>query len=132
MPFLLRFGKTYFFHGCALFIDGRYVGSGTGFGEAEGRVFECFGDGVVLRLNEDGYINYEGGVEVGLLRDYGGVDEVREFEDGVVYIYRRENVNGNGVFEGVVPAVYSDLNQIFLTATLGSIAATVAAGIRGT
>jgi hypothetical protein len=94
-------------------------------------VFECYGDGVVLRLAEDGYVSYgEEGVEVGLLRDCGGADEVREFEDGVVYIYRRNACN-NGVFKGVdMPAVYSDLNQVFATATFASIFLT-AAGLTG-
>jgi hypothetical protein len=95
-------------------------------------VFECYGGGVVLRLNEDGYVYHEGGVvEVGLLRDCGGVAEVREFEDGKIYIYK-DNVCGNGVFVGEVPVVYSDLNQIFATATLGSIIWILAGSIRGT
>jgi hypothetical protein len=84
-------------------------------------VFECYGGGVVLRLVEDGYVSYEGGVlEVGLLRECGGAEEVREFEDGTVYVYRRSVCN-SGVSGGEVPAVYSDLNQIFATATLESI-----------
>jgi hypothetical protein len=89
-------------------------------------VFECYGDGVVLRLGEDGYVSYEGGeVEVGILRDCGGAAEVRQFEDGAVYIYR-SNVCGNGVFMGQMPVVYSDLNQVFVTATFGSIFLTLA------
>jgi len=95
-------------------------------------VFECYGGGVVLRLNEDGYVSYEGGeVEVGLLRDCGGAAEVRQFEDGAVYIYR-SNVCGNGVFVGQVPTVYSDINYPMAMATFGSIFLTLAAGIGGT
>jgi hypothetical protein len=132
VPFLLRFGKTYFFYECALFIDGKYIGSGTGSGEAEGRVFECYGGGVVLRLNEDGYVNYEDGLEVGLLRDCGGAVEVKDFEDGRLYIYR-SNICGNGVFMGLsMPVVYSDLDQPMAMAILGSIFLIVAGSIRGT
>ena len=82
-------------------------------------MFECYGDGAVLRLSEDGYVSYEGEVEVGLLRDCGAV-EVRDFEDGRLYVHR-ENACGNGVFTGQMPAVYSDLNQVFVTAIFGSI-----------
>jgi hypothetical protein len=118
---------------CSLFVDGRYVGSGAGAGELDGRVFECYGGGVVLRLVEDGYVNYEDGeVEVGLLRGCGEAgreaDEVRRFEDGAVYIYR-DSVCGNGVFVGEMPVVYSDVNQVFATATFGSILLTLAAVI---
>jgi len=83
-------------------------------------VFECYGDGAVLRLSEDGYVSYEGGeVEVGLMRDCGAV-EVRDFEDGRLYVHR-ENACNNGVFMGQMPVVYSDLNQVFVMATFGSI-----------
>jgi hypothetical protein len=87
----------------------------------------------VLRLVEDGYVSYGGGVlEVGLLRECGGADEAKDFEDGAVYIYRH-NVCGNGVFMGLsMPAVYSDLNQVFSMATLGSIFLTVVGSFRGT
>ena len=96
----------------------------------DGRVFECYGDGVVLRLVEDGYVSYGGGVlEVGLLRDCGE-GEVREFEDGVVYVYRR-NVCGNGVFRSEVPVVYSGPGQVFSMATFGSIFLIVVGLIRG-
>jgi hypothetical protein len=92
-------------------------------------VFECYGDGVVLRLSEDGYVSYEDGeVEVGLLRDCGGAAEVRQFEDGAVYIYR-SNVCGNGVFSLSMPVVYSDINYPMTMATFGSIFLTLAAGI---
>jgi hypothetical protein len=85
----------------------------------------------VLRLGEDGYVSYEGGVlEVGLLRECGEVDEVRSFEDGVVYVYRR-NVCNNGVFRGKVPVVYSDVNSVASMATFGSIFLTVVGLIRG-
>ena len=91
-------------------------------------MFECYGDGVVLRLGEDGYVSYEGGeVEVGILRDCGGAAEVRQFEDGAVYIYRG-NACGNGVYVGSVPVVYSDLDQVFATAIFGSIFLILAAG----
>jgi len=83
-------------------------------------VFECYSDGVKIRLSEDGYVSYEDGeVEVGLLRDCGAV-EVRDFEDGRLYVHRG-NACGNGVFTGQMPTVYSDLNQVFVTATFGSI-----------
>jgi len=86
----------------------------------------------VLRLGEDGYVSYEGDVlEVGLLRDCGGAVEVREFEDGKIYIYR-SNVCGSGVFMGLsMPAVYNDIDQVFSTATFGSIFAMIAGSIRG-
>jgi hypothetical protein len=95
-------------------------------------VFECYGDGVVLRLSEDGYVSYEDGVaEVGLLRDCGGAVEVKEFEDGILYVYSG-NACGSGVFMGHMPAVYSDLDYLVATATFGSILLTLAAGIGGT
>jgi hypothetical protein len=94
-------------------------------------VFECYGGGVVLRLNEDGYVSYEGGVEVGLLRDCGDVDEVRSFEDGTVYIYWR-NVCSNGVFVGNMPVIYSNLDQPMAMATFGSIVWILLGSIRGT
>jgi len=85
---------------------------------------------VVLRLGEDGYVSYEGGeVEVGLLRDCGAV-EVRDFEDGRLYVHR-ENACGNGVFMGQMPAVYSDLSQVFVMATFGSIFLTLVELIGG-
>ena len=98
----------------------------------DGRVFECYGDGVVLRLGEDGYVSCgDGGVEVGLLRSCGGVDEVRDFGDGVVYIYRR-NVCGSGVFTGLrMPVVYSGSGQVFSMAIFGSIFLIVVGLIRG-
>jgi hypothetical protein len=83
----------------------------------------------VLRLVEDGYVSYEGGdVEVGLLRGCGEADEVRRFEDGTIYIYR-SSVCNNGVFMREMPVVYSDINQVFATATFGSIFLTLAAGL---
>lgn len=95
-------------------------------------MFECYGGGVVLRLVEDGYVSYEGGVaEVGLLRDCGGAVELRTFEDGVVYIYR-DGVCGSGVFVGGMPVVYSDLNQVFATATFASTALILVGLSRGT
>lgn len=96
-------------------------------------MFECYGGGgVVLRLGEDGYVSYEDGeVEVGLLRDCGGVAEVRQFEDGAVYIYR-SSVCGSGVFSLDMPVVYSDINYPMAMATFGSIFLTLAAGIGGT
>jgi hypothetical protein len=95
-------------------------------------VFECYGGGVVLRLNEDGYVSYEDGLEVGLLRDCGdGVDEVRSFEDGTIYIYRR-NVCGNGVYTGQMPAVYHSLDYFMVMATFGSIVWILLGSIRGT
>ena len=93
-------------------------------------MFECYGDGAVLRLSEDGYVSYEGEVEVGLLRDCGAV-EVRDFEDGRLYVHR-ENACNNGIFAGQMPAVYSDLNQVFVTATFGSIFLTLVGLIDGT
>jgi len=76
-------------------------------------------------------VSYEGGVaEVGLLRDCGGAVEVRRFEDGAIYIYR-SNVCNNGVFSSNMPVVYSDLNQVFTTATFGSIVLTLMESIRG-
>jgi hypothetical protein len=93
-------------------------------------VFECYGDGVVLRLVEDGYVSYgDGGVEVGLLRDCGGVDEVRDFEDGTIYIYKH-NVCGNGVFVNKMPSVYSDINYPMVMATFASILLTAVGLIR--
>jgi hypothetical protein len=94
-------------------------------------VFECYGNGVVLRLSEDGYVSYENGLEVGLLRDCGGTAEVRRFEDGVVYVYR-SNVCGNGVYVGNMQVVYSDLNYPMAMATLGSIFLTLLEPLRGT
>jgi len=95
-------------------------------------VFECYKDGVVLRLVEDGYVSYENNVvEVGLLRDCGGVVDVRSFEDGTVYIYRN-SVCGNGVFAGSMPVVYSDINYPMAMATFGSIFAIVAGSMHGT
>jgi len=94
-------------------------------------VFECYRDNVVLRLVDDGYVSYENGVaEVGLLRDCGGAAEVRSFEDGTIYIYRN-SVCSNGVFVGSMPVVYSDIDQVFATATFGSIFAIVVGAIRG-
>jgi len=95
-------------------------------------VFECYKDNVVLRLVEDGYVSYENNVaEVGLLRDCGGVVDVRRFEDGTVYVYR-SNVCGNGVFGGSMPVVYSDINYPIAMATFGSIFAIVAGAMHGT
>ena len=129
---LFRHGRTYFFSDCALFVDGKYVGSGSGAGEIDGKVLECYGDNVVLRLGEDGYINYEGGVlEIGLLRDCGGAGEIRQFEDGVIYVYSA-NACGWGVFEGTTPVVYSDINYPMSTATFGSMFLTLAGLIRET
>lgn len=94
-------------------------------------MFECYGNGVVLKLSEDGYVSYENDVaEVGLLRDCGGAVEVRQFGDGTVYIYNT-NVCSNGVFSSNMPVVYSDLNQVFTTATFGSIVLTLMESIRG-
>jgi len=88
-------------------------------------VFECYGSGVKIRLSEDGYVSYEGGeVEVGLLRDCGEA-EVRDFEDGKIYIYRM-NACGNGVFMSSMPVVYSDINYPIAMATFGSIFLTLA------
>jgi len=124
--------KYIFFLDCALFINGSYVGSGSGSGEAGGGVFECYGGDVVLRLVEDGYVSYEDGVaEVGLLRDCGGVAEVRSFEDGAIYIYR-DNACGNGVFMANMPVVYRDVNYPMAMATFGSIFLTLVESIRGT
>ena len=82
----------------------------------------------MIKLYEDGYVSYEDGeVEVGLLRDCGGVNEVKQFEDGAIYIYR-SNACGNGVYVGSMPVVYSDLNQVFAMATFGSIFLILAAG----
>ena len=76
-------------------------------------------------------MSYENGeVEVGLLRDCGNAVEVRDFEDGRMYIYR-DSVCSNGVFVGQVPVVYSDINQVFSMATFGSIFAMIAGSIRG-
>jgi hypothetical protein len=128
---VLRYGRSYFFADCSLFVDGRYVGSGCGSGEIEGRVLECYGNGVVLRLGEDGYVIYESGtVEVGLLRDCGA-DEVRQFEDGVLYVHRK-NACGWGVFEGAVPVVYDSLDQPAVMATIGSTILMLAVSIHGT
>jgi len=88
-------------------------------------VFECYGDGMVLRLVEDGYINYENGnVEIGLLRDCGNAIDVRSFDDGTVYLYSG-NVCNNGVYVGNMPVVYSGIDQVFATATVGSILLTL-------
>ena len=93
-------------------------------------MFECYGDGVVIRLVEDGYVSYEdGGVEVGLLRDCGA-DGVRDFGDGAVYIYKR-NVCGNGVFMGSMPVVYSAVDSVVATAIFGSIFLIFGGLIRG-
>ena len=114
-----------------MFINGSYIGSGSGSGEVGGGgVFECYGGGVVLRLVEDGYVSYENGLEVGLLRDCGGAVDVRRFEDGTVYVYR-SNVCGNGVFGGSMPVVYSDVNYPMATAIFGSIFLTLVEPIRG-
>jgi hypothetical protein len=94
-------------------------------------VFECYGNGVVLRLSEDGYVWYDGGVEVALLRDCGGVAEVRRFEDGVVYVYK-SNACGNGVYRGDMPATYMDVNYLAAMATLGGIFLTLVEPLRGT
>ena len=84
-------------------------------------MFECYGDGMVLRLAEDGYVSYEDGVvEVGLLRDCGGAVETRTFEDGTIYIYR-SNVCNNGVFSSNMPVVYRDIDYPVAMATVGSI-----------
>ena len=98
----------------------------------DGGVFECYGDGVVLRLGEDGYVSCgDEDVEVGLLRSCGGADEVRDFGDGAVYIYRR-NVCGNGVFAGLrMPVVYSGSSQVFSMAIFGSIFLIAVGLIRG-
>jgi hypothetical protein len=47
------------------------------------------------------------------------VAEVREFEDGTVYIYK-DGACGNGVFVDSMPIVYNDLNYIMATATFAS------------
>jgi hypothetical protein len=84
-------------------------------------VFECYGGGVKIRLAEDGYVSYEdGALEVGLLRDCSGVAEVRDFEDGKIYIYR-SSACSNGVFSLGMPVVYSDINYPMAMATFGSI-----------
>ena len=116
---LVRSGNTYFFQDCALYVDGRYVGSGAGSGEFSGDVLTCCSGDKCLRLVEDGYVYLNGDVvEVGLLRDYGGYIEVRSFEDGTLYIYRG-NVNGNGVFSG---AVYGEPSRsVHVTAIAGSM-----------
>jgi len=112
-----------------LFVDNKYIGSGGGSGEADGKVFECYGEGVKIRLAEDGYVSYGGGVlEVGLLRDCGGAVGVREFEDGKIYVYQG-SACGNGVFVGKMPVVYNDMNQVFATATFGSIVGILAVGL---
>ena len=90
-------------------------------------MFECYGNGIVFRLYDDGYVNYEDGeVEVGLMRDCGAV-EVRDFEDGRLYVHR-ENACNNGVFTGQMPTVYSDVNYLMAMATFGSIFLILAAG----
>lgn len=92
-------------------------------------MFECYGNGVVLRLVEDGYVSYENGaVEVGLLRDCGDAADVRSFEDGKIYIYRSSACD-SGVFSLSMPVVYSDINYLMAMATFGSIFLTLAAGI---
>jgi hypothetical protein len=102
-------------------VDNKYIGSGSGSGEADGRLFECYGDGKVLRLGEDGYVSYgDGSVEVGLLRDCSGGAEVRLFEDGTLYIYRG-NACGSGVYEGRMPTAFMDVNYLMATATFASI-----------
>jgi hypothetical protein len=131
---LLKSGRSYFFADCALFVDGKYIGSGCGAGETDGRVLECYGSGnTVLRLGEDGYVSYESGVlEIGLLRDCGGADEVRQFGDGVLYVYRKKSACGWGVYEGSVPAVYDDLDQPAATAIAASTLLSVVGAIHGT
>jgi hypothetical protein len=124
--------KDVFFLNCSLFVDGRYWGSGSGSGEADGRLFECYGDGKVLRLGEDGYVSYENDViEVGLLRDCGGGAEVRLFEDGELYIYR-SNVCGSGVYEGRMATAFMDVNYLMATATFASIFLTAAVSLHET
>jgi hypothetical protein len=79
---------------------------------------------------EDGYVSYESGVlEVGLIRDYGGWIEKKEFEDGVLYIYNT-NVNGNGVFEYVAADGVYYLERGVATAISASTIAVVL-GVRG-
>jgi hypothetical protein len=66
------------------------------------------------------------------LRECGeGADEVGQFEDGTIYIYRR-SACGNGVFRGEVPAVYHALDYPMVMAILGSIFLTVVGSIRET
>ena len=117
---LVRNGNTYFFNDCALYVDGRYVGSGAGSGEFSGDVLTCCSGDRCLRLVEDGYVYLNGGVEVGLLRDYGGYVEVRSFEDGALYIYSG-NVNGNGVFSGTIYGEPSRSVHGFVMAIAGSM-----------
>ena len=94
-------------------------------------MFECYKDNVVLRLIEDGYVSYNGVAEVGLLRDCGGAVEVRNFEDGTIYIYRG-GACGNGVFMGLsMPVVYRDVNYPMATATFGSIFLTLVEALGG-
>ena len=93
-------------------------------------MFECYGSDVVLRLMEDGYVSYNGVAEVGLLRDCGGVAEVRSFEDGAIYIYRG-SACGNGVFMANMPVVYRDVNYPMAMATFGSIALTLVGALGG-
>jgi hypothetical protein len=76
-------------------------------------------------------VSYEGGVEVGLLRDCGGEAEVRQFEDGVVYVYST-NVCGSGVYEGRMPTAFMDVNYLMATATFASIFLTAAGSLHGT
>ena len=121
---LVRGKNTYFFKDCALYVDGRYVGSGAGSGEFSGGVLMCCSGDRCLRLVEDGYVYVSGDVvEVGLLRDYGGYDEVRSFEDGALYIYRLSSVNGNGVFRVTAYGGPSRSVHGFVMATAGCMLA---------
>jgi hypothetical protein len=77
-------------------------------------------------------VSYENdAVEVGLLRDCGGVAEVRLFEDGALYIYRG-NACGNGVFDSAMPTVYMDVNYLMAMATFASIFLTAVGSLHGT
>lgn len=94
------------------------MGTGRGYGSFSGKVLECTDGRATMKLVEDGYVSVENGnVEIGLLRDYGGWVEKREFEDGTIYIYS-ENVNGNGIFSYVQSWDYTLYRGVPITASI--------------